>query len=142
MTEQEHNELTTLYQVTVSDIREVKARAWTTTNSTVLLHAAAFAYANEVLEQLGRCDQYLLTFASLLLVWIAIWTLWKTMDANSGNRKRLDELRKRFGSDFNSCWTAYLKPSHTHPLRDLGIVGPMMIVVLLTCYFFLRYIWL
>jgi hypothetical protein len=100
LSEREHKELTTLYQVTVSDLAFFKSQQWTLTNYALLAFGAVAAIPHIPQVQTGRCSKVVLCAIATVVYLSADWLLWRLKESIEVRQKRLERIFPKFTKTF------------------------------------------
>jgi len=104
-----HEELTLLYQVTVSDLTYFKTQQWSLTKYTMALLAALVVAAQFLRPSLLVGERLVLVALAVVVAAGAMSVLFKLQESISVRSTRLDSIREGFGSEFNRAWAAEVK---------------------------------
>lgn len=122
LSEREHKELTTLYQVTVSDLAFFKSQQWTLTNYALLAFGAVVAIRYIPQLQISRCGKVVLCAIATVVYLLTGWLLWRLKESIEVRRERLERIFAKFTETFRGARGEKKQVSATEVSIFLGIV--------------------
>jgi hypothetical protein len=143
LTDQERNEILTLYQIANEELRETKREGWTLTNYFIAAHVAAIYYVKELFDEKPPIWM-LWTFSgfSVLLLGYVVWRIHcKSTGRNQHHRRVLRNVTDELGEPFLRCSEFgqdrdnYLSSAWDSPI-NIALIG----ICVLTTAMFLVYL--
>ena len=107
--EAEHQELITLYEVTVGDLSYFKTQQWAVATYAFLLYAGIAGVRELVGDSFSIVEKVMLTSFALAVLLVAITVITKLQDSIEVRQARLDATRQHFGNKFKDAWNAKSK---------------------------------
>ncbi len=105
----EHQELLTLYQITVSDLSYFKSQQWAVSTYAFLLYAGLAGVREMAGPALETIEKAVLTSFVLAVLLAALAIIKKLKDSIDVREYRLEATRRHFGQKFQDAWHAKSK---------------------------------
>tara|TARA_R110002094_G_scaffold112491_11_gene109063 strand:- start:1155 stop:1568 length:414 start_codon:yes stop_codon:yes gene_type:complete len=106
MSDREHQELTMLYQVTVSDLSYFKTQQWAVATYAFLLYAGLVGAGEFVSKSITCYERTFMSFLCIAVLAAACTVIFKLQDSIAVRQARLEETKKHFGQPFHDAWKA------------------------------------
>jgi hypothetical protein len=125
-------ELRLLYDVTISDLSYFKMQQWAVTNYGLLIDGGLIGIA-QLIKPLDKCDRWVLAALACFGAAAALVVLGKLQRSIDIRRKRLSNIRSKFGEAFMAAWSAGKKDDE---YMDVGrlLIGAVVLTALLTVW--------
>ena len=129
------SQLELLYNVSVSDLAFFKQQQWTVTNHALVVMAGLVGIAHLLVDPpLTQCEKWLLTVLVAATAAIGLFVLGRLNHSIGVRRKRLDNVRARFGAAFNAAWNVPKQKDYfVQFLVFIQIIAALITSWLLTC---------
>jgi hypothetical protein len=122
LSEREHQELTTLYQATVSDLAFFKSQQWTITNYALLAFGSVIAVRYIPGIAFGSCGKAILCIVATVVYFLAGWLLWRLKESIEVRRERLERIFAEFTKKFRDVRGEKKQVSATEVFIFLSLV--------------------
>ena len=100
----DHSEFELLYNVSVSDLAFFKQQQWTVTNHALVVMAGLVGIAKLLVHPLIQYEKWLLTVLVAATAAIGLFVLGRLQHSIEVRRRRLENVRAKFGTAFNTAW--------------------------------------
>ena len=103
LTDPEHQELLSLYQVTVSDLVFFKSQQWAITNYTLVAFAAIVGIQFVEGVNIESCGRFFLCLAATIVYFFSIYLLYSLKSSIEERRDRLKRVFEKFSEIFKDA---------------------------------------